>query len=304
VSEKDQIISLLLSRVDVNIQLAISLHQALGIDISDFWMDLCKIYDSSNPKKDYDLPDTLQSLDLTRLDIRLRHPGELPWVLSELKLLKQLTISFFEAYEQQLESDINPCLPLGSSMKNLTIYNCRIKDFPEQIRYYKNLKQLNMGHMNLITLPDWFSELKELEHLYLIDCKIQKLPDKFLFQSVKTIHLSNNCLCEIPESIYDNDFLYELYLDNNCLDEISYLISNLDMLLDLNLGNNNLKEFPEGILELKDLTLLNLCNNPISKIPREISALTGLRMLNLNDTLVSESVKVSIREMLPACNVL
>jgi len=303
VSEKNQIIALLLSRVDVNIQLALALQEGLGIDISDFCKDLCKICDSSNPNNNYHLPQTLECLNLGRLDMRLNNSGELPWVLSQLKKMKQLTLSFIEAFDQQQAIDISPCLPISDDMKNLTIYNCCITNFPEQIRNYKGLKQLNLGHMSINALPDWFSELEELDHLYLIDCKIEKLPKKFLFQSIKTIHLSNNLITEIPESIFDNDFLFELYLDNNQLTEISHLISNLDLLLDLNLANNCLKEFPEGILDIKELTLLDLSNNPIPEIPDEISELKELRVLNLSGTLVSESEKEKLRILLPKCKV-
>jgi Leucine-rich repeat (LRR) protein len=301
VSEKDQVIALLLSQVDVNIQLALVLQQELGIDLSDFWIDLYKIYDSTNRRKDNNLPPSLDCLDLRRLDMRLRHPGELPWLLSQLKKMKQMTLSFIEAFDQQQAVDISPFLPLSEDMKSLTIYNCRLTDFPEQIRNYKGLKQLNLGHLSINALPDWFSELKELDHLYLIDCNIEKLPKKFLFQSIKTIHLSKNQICEIPESIFDNDFLFELYLDNNRLSKISHLISNLDLLLDLNLANNCLKEFPEGILDIKELTLLNLCNNPIHEIPNEISELKELHMLNLSGTLVTESDKEKLRILLPKC---
>ena len=302
-SKKDQIIALLLSRVDVNVQLALALQQALSIDISNFWVDLCKIYDSTNPKKDYNLPDTLECLNSSRLDMRLRNPEELPWLLSQLKKMKQMTLSFIEAFDQQQAVDISTFLPLSEDMKSLTIYNCRLSTFPEQIRNYKGLKQLNLGHLSLSSLPDWFSELEELDHLYLIDCNIEKLPKKFLFQSIKTIHLSKNRMSEIPESIFDNDFLFELYLDNNRLSKISHLISNLDLLLDLNLANNCLNEFPEGILDIKELTLLDLSNNPIPEIPDEISELKELRVVNLSGTFVSESKKEKLRILLPKCNV-
>ena len=95
-------------------------------------------------------------------------------------------------------------------------------------------------------------------------------------KDLKVLDLSFKGLEKIPEEVFDNVHLRELYLFNNEIMELPESIGKLTQLEVLDLANNGLEILPDAICRLKSLNRLNLQNNTISRLPECIKELTKL----------------------------
>lgn len=110
----------------------------------------------------------------------------------------------------------------------LNLTEARFNKFPLSITKLIFLRELNIQNQDLRIIPQEIGELKNLEKLWLIRCKISELP-------IEMFELKN---------------LVELHLGNNNITQISASIKNLEKLKKLNLSGNNLYRLPREITDL------------------------------------------------------
>ncbi len=166
---------------------------------------------------------------------------------------------------------------------------------------------LDLGSLNLKSLPEEIGNLTWLSHLSLYDNQLTALPDSFgNLTGLSELLLSNNRLSALPDSfgnltrlshlsLYDNqlsalpDFfgnltkLSELALSNNQLSALPDSFGNLTKLIGLNLSNNQLSALPDSFGNFTKLRFLHLSNNQLTALPNSFGNLTGLSELDLDN---------------------
>jgi len=212
------------------------------------------------------LENTLQSLSLASNGLR-----SIPVVaLRQLRLLSQLDLSSnyikfvpdnafvtlrlktLKVAQNNLTVSDNALRGLETSLKNLNLKGCQLKNIPRAVRDLEGLAFLDLAQNNLRTIePGSLQRLNALNALNLERNVIQKL-HKDVFLGV-------------------NDTLSSLSMLNNLLTEFPVeAIRSLPELRVLDLGFNLIRIVPPtAFKETKDLTLLALDGNPMAFIPEE-----------------------------------
>ncbi len=114
------------------------------------------------------------------------------------------------------------------------------------------------------------------------------------------LDLSNQQLEKIPESVFNQTNLEELYLSNNRLGTIQAEIRYLQGLKILNMSNNLMTGVPAEIGRLQNLQILDLSNNQLTGLPYELGNLKNLKILNISGNNYSTHDLNIITEKLPA----
>ena len=103
-----------------------------------------------------------------------------------------------------------------------------------------------------------------------------------------TLHLSDQNLTELPESIGQLTQLQTLDLSSNQLTKLPESIGRLTQLQSLDLWANQLTQFPESIGQLTQLQTLDLSYNQLTELPEFVGQLTQLQTLYLSTNQLSE----------------
>jgi Leucine-rich repeat (LRR) protein len=112
----------------------------------------------------------------------------------------------------------------------------KLKDFPVEIRKFKNLQVLNLSRNRLRDVPAWIGELKNLQK----------------------IDLSNNKLKELPDSIGSCGNLIYLGLNRNIIETLPRTIGRLEFLEIIELWDNEIISLPDEMKHLHNLKTLEL----------------------------------------------
>lgn len=104
----------------------------------------------------------------------------------------------------------------------------------------------------------------------------------------ESLDLSGFGLQEIPELVYELDWLKELDISNNSLKRLPSLLKRLKKLEVLKASSNQFQSIPNAITSLFRLKKLYIDNNEISTISTDISDLSELVLLDLNYNKLNE----------------
>jgi Leucine-rich repeat (LRR) protein len=94
----------------------------------------------------------------------------------------------------------NGITSLHSSLGNLialrTFYfDNPLSEFPPFIRRFRGLEKLGAGKLGISTLPEWLSELTQLEEVHFHDNKLQDIPASLAqLSKLSNLFLENNPL--------------------------------------------------------------------------------------------------------------
>ncbi|MEE9377282.1 MAG: hypothetical protein V3V33_04515 [Candidatus Lokiarchaeia archaeon] len=147
----------------------------------------------------------------------------------------------------------------GEDITGLSIFNCGLKDFPQEILRLKFLKHLSLRRNNIGHLPKDIGFLSNLEYLDLRLNDLETLPNAIgLLPKLKNLNISSNNLKTIPDSIGELVMLKNLILNNNKLKTVPETMENLHSLKSLHLKANHWITIPENVkkLELKGLDII------------------------------------------------
>ncbi|XP_058185054.1 disease resistance protein RPV1-like [Rhododendron vialii] len=121
-----------------------------------------------------------------------------------------------------------------------------------------------------------------LMELNLKDCHLSYIPEEIgNLISLRTLDLTQNNLCTLPESICNLTCLKRLRLEDNNMSHLPSGIGGLTSLEILNLARNSLCTLPDSIGKLSCLKELFVGNNKLSHLPSEIGDLDSLETLEL-----------------------
>lgn len=155
---------------------------------------------------------------------------------------------------------------------------------PAEIRFFKNIKTLNLTDNCLKRLPIEIGKCTALNYLKVNKNALEELPAEV----GHCIHLQvlqgeHNQLKSVPGEIGQCRSLLILRLNHNELDSIPEEIGHCQSLINLSLDHNKLKALPPSIGKLTALQELLIQNNRISTFPVEIKNCKSLLDINLND---------------------
>lgn len=151
---------------------------------------------------------------------------------------KKLFLSYSEALQ-------NP-----DSVYKLCMGGQDLKQIPEDIIIFNNLREINLSQNFIQEIPDYFCSLVSLREIKLSNNGLKKISDKFSnLKNLKRLDLSNN-----PD-IFDNK-IFGIILCLNDLEE-------------LDLSFNNLKSLPDTLCNLKKLKILDLSGNKFEETQKQ-----------------------------------
>lgn len=126
-----------------------------------------------------------------------------------------------------------------------------LNTLPSSIRYLTQLKELDLSHNLLKTIPEnFFDSFNSLEYLWISKSQLEVIPENLFdsLQKLKSLRLDENNLVELPKDIF------------------KYLVN----LEDLNLSSNSLAEFSKNLFEFtKNIKELVLSYNKIKSFPED-----------------------------------
>ncbi|XP_060080430.1 leucine-rich repeat protein lrrA-like [Ylistrum balloti] len=184
-----------------------------------------------------------------------------------------------------------------------------LQSIPEDIliRSSSQVKQMLLDYNDLESLPEHFSKcFPSLEVLSLTGNEITFLPSLTGCKGcLRELHLNENCMTILSESICDLTHLQVLKatgnslkilpdnigelrnlrilcLDDNKLESLPSTIGLLEKLEILELEENKIDHITDGIGQLKCLHVLNLCSNKLKAIPETLGDLKNLEAVDLS----------------------
>lgn len=242
---------------------------------------------------------SLRSLDLSVNDIKA-----LPASFSQLANLEVLSL------RQNLSlnlTDVSKTLAALSRLNALYIDQCGLASLPVEIGSLTGLKVLSLRENVLTSLPATFTNLKNLEELYLGSPNnafrlnvLQNLPLGFGgLNRLRVLDLSGNQLAALGGDFSQLTALEWLDLSRNQLPGFPSSLTSLTRLRFINLNRNRISEISAGISKLTQLDSLfldgdffNKADKKIKTLPDDICQLRNLKKLTLKDNVI---------EKLPAC---
>ena len=248
------------------VQLINSDQELLQIEVVDFFNPQCHVNYKTIPTRnstDYEV----KLLGLNILENQL---------LSKLENIVYLDLT-------KLRIEVYP--DLNNLKKLLEFHHTGGKfNLPDSICECKALTKVNIGFVSLSKLPKDFSNLTNLEVLFIESANFKQLPK----QVTKLLKLR--------------------YLDfrKNKIEKIPEDISNLQELRVLNLSQNKISELPKSIYDLKNLVELNLSFNPISNLDYSIVNWENLKKLTLYGTPLGriKNDLDTLKKKLPNCEII
>ena len=103
------------------------------------------------------------------------------------------------------------------------------------------------------------------------------------FVNLRILYLSQSCLTDIPEEVWELTQLTELYVHYNDICEISPKIKNLTNLIRLDCHRNNLTTLPNEICQLTKLKYFNYAGNKLDILDKKVmDFVTQIEYVNRN----------------------
>lgn len=160
-------------------------------------------------------------------------------------------------YYNLLEALSNPL-----EVFSLDLSKNQLKEFPDEIFEFKNLRYLNLSSNKIQTLPYSIDSLTYLTELLIND----------------------NELTILPKSIWRLKELIVLDVSGNNIRELSVVESKASNLAYLDIGNNNLGYLPKQMFSFEKLNYFLVYGNPIRKISCNIIDLGEVTDIDVSGT--------------------
>ena len=141
--------------------------------------------------------------DVRLQDLHIHHLGvdnKRPFDMLNLDMALQLTrLTLRDACFNNLQQGAWPeALPV---LKSLTLTYVRHTLSPK-LCLYTQLEDLDLAHMSVYTLPEWFNKLTQISHLRLPYCKFSQFPASLSgLSQMKTLDLKSMYPVSLPEGI-------------------------------------------------------------------------------------------------------
>jgi internalin A len=159
---------------------------------------------------------------------------------------------------------------LYENAKSLDLGALDLMSLPEQIGLLHNIRALNISYNKFVSLPYQIGHLQYLRRLDALINNLEHFPPQIIsLTRLNSLNLSLNKIQTLPDEIDKLSNLDHLDLSYNEITNLPNAIGKLSNLTHLNLRGNKLTDLPIGISKLSKLRTLDLRDNPLS-IPLEI----------------------------------
>ncbi|RIA93841.1 hypothetical protein C1645_690376 [Glomus cerebriforme] len=163
------------------------------------------------------------------------------------------------------------------------------------------IRSLNVSRNLMLDLPtDFIQSCHQLKELHLSQNELERVPQSVKqSQMLSTLNLSSNRLRDLDHAQLENVAeLTNLQADNNLLTSLPESFMKFQYLSILNVANNLFTEFPPVICNIISLSELDISFNNISSIPMEIGKLVNLKRLFLIGNQITGILPASFEELI------
>jgi leucine-rich repeat protein SHOC2 len=300
-----------------------NLHQLTELDLWQNEGDInTSMYDAFEnfPKKviisanveDYfftDHPDTLvifRSIDNPSDAFKIKNLIELQLNNYGYYKIPKAEIDFLRGVEPKTEEELAAHEEFLKS-KTLNWSGMRFTEVPEKILMFNSLETLDLTNNQLLEFPEpILLQMQGLKKLHLSGNPIILLSEKAMafirdkklmpadsvakYNVDATKAFKEKGLTSLPDILWKQEYLAELYLNDNNLSKLPGKIAQLKELGVLNLNNNQLSHLPDELSKMEHLSELYLENNQLTKLP-DFSKLHSLEVLNLKNNKLTTVAK-------------
>ena len=146
----------------------------------------------------------------------------------------------------------------------------------------------DLSSSDLTEVPSEFTNQDQISHLLLDYNDLSTLPENlpWTLPNIRTLSANGNQIEIVPTGFWHFRNIQEIHLNENCLEELPDSLCLLKCLKVLKLTGNNLRSLPENFGELSSLEVLNIDENSLVKIPHTFSLLTKLETFEANNNLI------------------
>jgi internalin A len=206
---------------------------------------------------------------------------------------------------------------LSSNSHNVQLNTGRLKVVPIELKGCIKMRSLDLFGNSIQEIPDWFFNLKTLEHLSLRNNNFKAIPTiVFTLENLRYLNLSDNQIYETTGHNFMNLMNIEkVDIGYNSISLLPFEIIEYPKCKHLNMAGNKLEIFPTAIsqvktlekldlskniiasidddafVELENLTELDLSFNELTYLPSSLGKLTKLKRLNLSGNKISSLPK-------------
>jgi Leucine-rich repeat (LRR) protein len=174
------------------------------------------------------------------------------------------------------------CAPKLRQLKSLNLYDCQISNLDGMGDIFSSsspqLETLNLGRNPLSNIPDVFSKIQSLKHVWLYDCQLEgSLPRPLMeLTNLESLRLPNNKITEIAvlehtvddfdSEVISQPRLKVLCLDRNLLTELPTRMKEwVPQLQDLMVRHNQLTSLGTNVLP-PNLCILHVSSNQLTSL--------------------------------------
>ncbi|CAK8681307.1 uncharacterized protein LOC143460611 [Clavelina lepadiformis] len=185
----------------------------------------------------------------------------------------------------------------------LEMKNNYLNTLPDFLSNLVDLEIMNLGNNNLMELPKVLQHMIKLIKLHLFGNRLTYLNPTVLskLKSVVFLNLNNNQLMELPPEIGCLESLQVLSLDRNKLQQLPTELCTLTRLTEIRATHNELQSLPLEIGYLSELSRLFLSQNNIKELPEGLGKLRKLFVLDIagNELRIfpTETHNIPLREL-------
>jgi internalin A len=173
---------------------------------------------------------------------------------------------------------------VGKKPTTLDLGGLELVSLPPELDQLTTLITLNLNDNQLTALPTTFAKLAELQILTLRGNQFTGLPAQLSrLTNLRVLDAGDNSIKGMLTSFPQLTELETLSLHGNQLTELPPQLTRLARLRTLDLGDNELSSVPDDIAQLTRLERLDLSNNRLTDLPPAFYELVTLRTLALGD---------------------
>lgn len=220
--------------------------------------------------------------------LRLNLSATTEFSLKDIKrctALKMLDLSNHSSQEiaKILHNISNPEL-----LEVLLLNNADLKELPNDITKFINLKQLSLNKNPKLHFEKAFEQLQELPIVFLNlqHNHLESLPESIkMLKSIKDLNLSNNRVRDgrLFDHLSQLPRLYSLWLRYNEMEVLPKEIGALSQLRNLYIGHNRLKQLPQAMTAMKKVWVLQASHNLFTELPIVLIEMPSLFSAHVNN---------------------
>jgi internalin A len=179
-------------------------------------------------------------------------------------------------------------------MRTLDLFGNSIQEIPDWFYNLKRLEHLSLRNNSIKTIPTIVFTLENIKNLNLSDNQIHEISDRNFINlmEIEKVDIGYNSVNSIPSGVIKYPKCKNLNIQGNKLEKFPSAISQVKTLEKLDLSENRITSIDDdAFLELVNLIELDLSFNDLTYLPSSLGSLKKLKKLNLSGNKISDLPK-------------